>query len=135
MKLLAIVIILLSGNAVCKEKIYVGMLSYHYDREYSYNEEHPNIGYESEGGYFVEYFLNSKNKDTFLIGKMFRGIYTFNDEWDFGWDIGVSKGYNFKDREYSIIGLPTISWNKGKYGVDFRFGYVEVIGVRFTVNL
>lgn len=135
MRILALILILLSGNVCSKEKVYVGMLSFHYDREYNYNERHINLGYESKEGYFAEYFVNSKNKDTFFVGKMYRGIYTFNEEWDFGFDVGISKGYHFKDRKYNLIGLPTVSWNKGEYGVDIRFGYAEVIGVRFTINL
>lgn len=129
-----VLLFLISGNVSSKGKVYFGMLSYHYDRGSSLNEVHKNIGYESENGYFVEYFKNSHRKDTFFIGKFYRDIYKFENNWSFGTDIGLVKGYNFRGESVSVLGFPTVSYSGDDYGVDIRFGYTEVVAVRFFRN-
>lgn len=133
MKYILLLILLWPISAMAEQKMYVGMLSYHYDRDTDYNETHALIGYE-RNGYFIEVFENSKYNTTWYAGIVKRHVYDFNDNWSFGSDIGLIKGYDFHDEKVSVIGFPMITYQREKFGIDFRFGYDEVIAARFTYN-
>lgn len=133
MQKLIIIIMLLMSQTATADKLYLGMLSYHYDRITPYNETHELIGYEHDG-WFIETFVNSKYRTTWYAGRIYRDIYKINDKWSFGADIGVIKGYDFHDREISVVGFPTLTYQREKVGIDIRFGYTEVVAARFTYN-
>ena len=97
----------------CKAEvdILLGQWSYHYNRNYSFNESHNLVGIDT-GNYIIARFKNSYNRTSFTAMKAM----DLSGGWR--WAFGISTGYQ---DVYGSKVVPVVLLNK-RYGyVDFNF--------------
>ena len=90
-----VLLILLSPAVQACDSVFLGGISYHFDRSKDYNERHHMVGCANAiGRWDVMYFRNSKRRDSFYIGD-YKSLIQFRNS-DLGVDYGLVSGY--KDR-------------------------------------
>lgn len=65
--------------------------SYHMNRDYPYNEQHPGIGYMTPKGYGAYTYRNSHDRSSVMVGKEFR--HPLNQYLDLAGMVGAVTGY------------------------------------------
>ena len=112
------------------DKLYVGQLTYHFDKEDTQvtNESHELLIYQHDSGWVGGYFKNSYDKDTFLVGKSFTLLK--NDTFDVGVKAGLVKGYE-DHFDYPIFGV--VYAEVGNFSFNFLPTQFVGVGLKFDI--
>ena len=137
MKKLLLASLLAVSCSASAHTIYVGSLTYHFDRDSEYNETNETLIYKHDSGWATGYFKNSYYEDTFFVGKQ------FTIERD-GIEIGIMPTLIHGYEQSQIIGLcsgkdcvsalPTFSYTKYEVQPTIIFGgtfFSFMIGYEF----